>query len=492
MRSGFFALLAGAGLFSLTPAFAQTVISGGTCTNASLTGVYSYLTTGRALAATGAFSNILQAVGTANFDGVGSVTITVTANTNQATSQPVYTGTYTVQSNCSGTITVSAGDSGAQYNLVVYNQGNGFAATGEDGTYSFSGSGSLMPAACLTSSLSGQWTFSANAYSIAAGAVTGLAELSGQLQFDGQGNVTTTWNTTTGIISTPATASGTYSVAANCTGTATITDASSNVYSLPLVVTGKDSSDFLLIGSTAGLIFGGSGHTAFRNPGLAVDTNGGFRPNATPPGGIVAIFGNNLATAIAYPPGPLPLPSSVLTTSATINGEALPLFYVSPVQIDAQIPWDIQPGLATVIVTNGATVSNAVAVPVLAAAAGILESGNNHAAVINSDGVTLNSEAAPAHVGDEVTVYFVGGGAVNASGPLVSGQASPPGASSLSSPYSVTVGGIAAAVHYIGLSPGSVGLYQVDLIIPQVAPGDQALSIVINNVASNTPVITVQ
>jgi uncharacterized protein (TIGR03437 family) len=53
----------------------------------------------------------------------------------------------------------------------------------------------------------------------------------------------------------------------------------------------------------------------------------------------------------------------------TVNGEAAPLFYVSPTQINAQMPLDIQPGMATVVITTGMSSSNSVAVCVPATAA---------------------------------------------------------------------------------------------------------------------------
>ena len=57
------------------------------------------------------------------------------------------------------------------------------------------------------------------------------------------------------------------------------------------------------------------------------------------------------------------LPTQLLNTTVTVNGELAPLFYVDALQIDAQMPWDI-PGnaVASVIVTNGTSVSNAAAV----------------------------------------------------------------------------------------------------------------------------------
>jgi uncharacterized protein (TIGR03437 family) len=160
-------------------------------------------------------------------------------------------------------------------------------------------------------------------------------------------------------------------------------------------------------------------------------------------------------------------------------------------QINAQMPEDIAPGVATVIVKNGASTSNAAAVLVPATATpGIIVYGNNLAVVINANGST-NSSAAPAKVGDVVVAYFLGGGPVTASGPLVTGAASPAGLSPVTGPYTITLGGVDAVVNYVGLTPGLVGLYQANFVVPQVTAGNHPLVITISGQASNSPVMSV-
>jgi uncharacterized protein (TIGR03437 family) len=55
----------------------------------------------------------------------------------------------------------------------------------------------------------------------------------------------------------------------------------------------------------------------------------------------------------------------------------------------------------------------------------------------------------------------------------------------------VTVNGVAATIDYIGLTPGSVGLYQVNFVVPQVPKGTFPVQINIAGQMSNKPVITV-
>jgi uncharacterized protein (TIGR03437 family) len=251
------------------------------------------------------------------------------------------------------------------------------------------------------------------------------------------------------------------------------------------------SNDFEWLGASPQVIFGATGRAAFVNPGEAVDNAASFLPNETPAGSVFTIFGTGLATKEGQPTT-VPLPTTVLTTSVTVNGEAAPLFYVNPTQINAQMPEDIKAGVATVIVNVGSATSNAVATYVSAVATpGISVYGNNRAAVQNQD-FSVNATNNPAKVGDVLTAYFTGGGPVNASGKLTTGAASPAGLSGVSGPYTVTLGGVNAVVNYIGLTPGGIGLYQANFVVPNVTAGDHPIVITISGQASNNPLVAVK
>jgi uncharacterized protein (TIGR03437 family) len=220
-----------------------------------------------------------------------------------------------------------------------------------------------------------------------------------------------------------------------------------------------------------------------------VDNTASGSPNQTPAGSVFSIYGSDLATKADQPTN-IPLPTTALTTSVTVNGELAPLFYVSPTQINAQMPWDTKPGVATVIVKNGSATSNAVAVTVpQTGTPGIIVYGNNRAVVVNSDNVTVNSPTTPAKVGDEVTVYFTGGGPVVGGTPATGA----PSAANLvvPQPYTVTVSANDATVDYIGLTPGGIGLYQCNFVVPKVSAGDHPLVITIAGQASNNPLLAV-
>jgi uncharacterized protein (TIGR03437 family) len=248
-----------------------------------------------------------------------------------------------------------------------------------------------------------------------------------------------------------------------------------------------------LIAAGPAFVRTGTAHAAFTNPTQAIGNVFSYAVNSTPAGSAFVLFGADLATGQTSAAS-LPLPKTLLTTSVTVNGESAPLYAVLPGQIDAQMPWDI-PGdtVASVIVKNGNSTSNAAAVWVPATGTpGINVFGDNHAGVRNKDNVTINSSTAPAAVGDVVAVYFTGGGPVTAAGTLTSGVAAPAGLSPITGSYGITVGGMKATVDYIGLSPGAVGLYQANFVVPSLpAAGAYPVVITIAGQTSNAPVMNV-
>lgn len=471
---------------------AQAQITGGTCSASQLTGTYAFVLSGRAISTTNVVKQYLAGNGTATFDGIGKVTFTVTANTIQASQQQLkYSGTYTLASNCSGTVSINSGDT-ATFALAVWNSGANFSLAGEDTIYAYTGTGTPQPSACATATLSGAYSFSSTGFTVAAAAITGGADESGLFQFDGQGNVTNYSYTITAMgASTQLTASGTYTMTSACIGTASLTDSNGKTISMNFSVSDAAATSVSTLETSSTFVRTGTAHTLFLNPDSSIGNVASYALDSTPPGSVFVIFGSNLATK---PAGAVTatLPTTLLNTSVLVNGEAAPLFYVDQGQIDVQMPWDITGGaLATVIVKNGTAVSNAAAVFVPATGTpGISVYGNNRAVVVNANG-SVNSTSAGASVGDEVVVYFTGGGPVQAAGKLVSGTAAPSGLSPLSGTNSITVNGVAAKVAYIGLTPGSIGLYQANFFVPQVAKGSYPLVITIAGQSSNNPLITV-
>jgi uncharacterized protein (TIGR03437 family) len=492
-NTNFFASLARAATFLMSGG-GHTVSSQSTaCNTSTLNGTYSLSLSGRGISGTGNFTGSFQGIGTATFDGNGNVILAGTANTNLAQGNAFsYTGTYTLPSNCSGTLTVTT-TGAASFALVGWNNGGQFAMVGSDASYVYSGSGGdPRPPACATAILSGEYVFTASGFTLSGTTQNGAQDEAGVMQFDGQGNVTAKYtDTQSGTTPVSDTAKGTYAVTSDCLASATLGDSSSKSNALNFVIAGPHGENLNLLAANSQFVRTGSAHSAFTNPGQAIGNVASYAYSATPPGSVFVLFGQNLA---ARPAGAVTtkLPTKLLDTTVTINGELAPLFYADPMQIDAQMPWDI-PGnsVASVIVTNGSSVSNAAAVYVPATGTpGISTFANNRAAVVNADG-NVNSPADQASVGDEVVAYFTGGGPVLSQINLIAGSPAGGGLSPVEGDNSVTVGGVQAIVVYMGLTPFGIGLYQANFIVPQVAKGVYPVVITIAGQISNNPVINV-
>jgi uncharacterized protein (TIGR03437 family) len=255
------------------------------------------------------------------------------------------------------------------------------------------------------------------------------------------------------------------------------------------VVTSADGANIAIVGATSTNMFTGSGHSVMTNPGLAV-ANAAGATGGTPPGSLFSIYGTNLSTGIAQPQTAI-YPTLLGGASVTVNGEPAPLSYASPTQINAEMPLDVVGTVATVVVKVGTTVSNAVAATVPATAVpGVFVTGANRAIVQNYPSYVTNSPSTPAPAGSVIIVYFTGGGPVQGGSVLVTGHAAPNQAFQVTEAVSAMINGVASTVDYAGLTPGFIGLYQANLVVPKIAAGDHNLVITIGGTASPATLVS--
>jgi trimeric autotransporter adhesin len=203
---------------------------------------------------------------------------------------------------------------------------------------------------------------------------------------------------------------------------------------------------------------------------------------AIAPGEAVSIYGSNLATSTAYASS-IPLPTSLDNVSVTFNGVLAPLFFVSPGQINAQVPWDVlsgqaQTGNAEVTVTRAGVRSPAATVAVAPFAPGIftVNSGTGTAIAINPDG-TLATPDHPAKAGDPNGLVILATGLGALDSPLASGANSLDKLRKVVTPPQVTVGGVPATVTFAGASPQFVAINQVNVLLPEATPAGNAVDL---------------
>ncbi len=204
--------------------------------------------------------------------------------------------------------------------------------------------------------------------------------------------------------------------------------------------------------------------------------------NGLSPGAIISIFGSNLATAQrSATPGQL-LPEELGGTVLRIGSFRARLFFVSPTQINAQVPVELTDATAAVRVSVAGLESDSVTLNVLPFDPGLFtftgEPGGPAAALKASDFSPIGS-ASPAQRGSIIVLYGTGMGPVI---PSVSsgqpGSAREPLNQTVEKPI-VLIGDKSARVLFSGLAPNFVGLYQFNVEIPADAPTGDSVPVIV-------------
>ena len=221
------------------------------------------------------------------------------------------------------------------------------------------------------------------------------------------------------------------------------------------------------------------------------------QPGAVTPGKIVVLYGSRIGPAQATA-GLLTsdkrFTTSLAGTQVLFDGTPAPLLYASSGQLAAVVPYEIdgKPGTQVQVMNDGG-VSDLVAFPVAPVAPSIFSadtSGSGQGAVLNEDGVTVNSTAAPAAAGSVIAIYATGEGQTTPAG--IDGQVAGPTLPKPRLPVQVWINGKAAEVLYAGAAPGAVaGLLQVNARIPADTPAGEASVQVQVGSASSQPGIAV-
>ena len=466
-------------------------IGGANCTASMLNGTYFYLLTGTV--STGGPSVPYAELGQLLANGSGGLSGNSSSNLNGLPKTNSLTGSYTMQFNCSGSITITINSQTSEaLTFQVINNGQGMIlATSNSGQIitgrAYRTSAATGSPACGPGSFSGTYGYSLNGYSTASG-VSYLYTESGQVTADGNGNLTLTSVGNQGGAFSNITGTGSYSITSQCSGTASIYFQGSGAKNYAIAIV-EDGQQALFFETDSGTTVSGAGQPQIVAPQQAAVNAASFRPGMVAPGGLFSIFGSGFSTQAADA-GALPLPKTLGETQVLVNGSAVPLVYVSAGQINAQMPIDVPTGQpVTMVVMNGTAASNRVMLNVPAVAPGIFTSNGKQPLIQNPNG-SLNSAAAPAKPGETLIAYLTGAGPVN-SGSWTTGAASPSTPASVTTPYTLIFGTEPAVVKYLGLTPGFVGLYQANFTVPTLAPGSYPVTITMAGNSSNTATVVI-
>jgi uncharacterized protein (TIGR03437 family) len=238
-------------------------------------------------------------------------------------------------------------------------------------------------------------------------------------------------------------------------------------------------------------------HTPQINAGGVV--NGASYSAPVAPGSIASVFGT-FYLASASEDVALPLSTSLQQLSFQFGGGTLaPLYFVSALQANIQVPWELTGQTTTLAATLNGTGSGTQTVNLAPYAPAIFStdsSGAGQGAILNTSYLLVNSTN-PAIAGTTyIQIYCTGLGAVSANQPATGAPASsdPTKLAPTAAPVTVTIGGVTENAVFSGLAPGFVGLYQVNTLVPAGVAANNAVpvTITIGGVTSNTVTIAVQ
>lgn len=228
------------------------------------------------------------------------------------------------------------------------------------------------------------------------------------------------------------------------------------------------------------------------------------------PGSWIEIFGKDLAQPGANRPWGgndfigSNAPTQLDNVKVTIGGKSAFVAYINPGQVNAQVPDGIPTGVNAVdvtVTTPGGTsdpikLSGVPRAPGILAPFNFIVAGRQYVAALWPDSTTnsLIFACRPGSIqnvtcrlpkpGDRLLIYGVGFGAVSPSiapGTIVSVANSIPGLTGL-------LGSAPIALEYAGLSPGLVGTYQFNIVVPNVQAGDLPITFSVDGVSTQKDV----
>ncbi len=316
--------------------------------------------------------------------------------------------------------------------------------------------------------------------------------------FGGTGPVNVVDTSSNTVIATVSVGTGPTGIGISPDGTrAYVTIATNVIGNGPGAVTVIDTSTNSVIDTITGIgstPFGVAFTPGAVGPATAPSiTTGGIVPATVQPGEWVTMYGSNLATATAVWTGNFPI--TLGGTSVKIDGQAAYLSYVSPGQINLQVPNDSTTGSVSVDVTtaNG-TGSSTVTLAEFGPAFFLLDAkhvagiilrkdgsgayGGGTYDIIGPTGTTLGYKTVAAEAGDVVELYGNGFGPTNPAVPA--GQAFSEAAPT-TDPVMVRINNVSVTPAFAGLS--GAGLYQINLTVPSnLGTGDVSLQATVGGI----------
>lgn len=202
----------------------------------------------------------------------------------------------------------------------------------------------------------------------------------------------------------------------------------------------------------------------------------GFQPGPQSPGALVTLFGQNLAPRTEAATS-VPLPTELAGTQVLILGQAAPLLYVSPGQINFQAPYSLallaRPGSQFPVVVRHSQMESQPQNLILGTSIAIFRLGAGPA-VFHADTFQPVTATNPARPGEYLVVYAAGLGLTTPTAESGAGGAAQEPLNRTVADTLITLGNRLLAASYSGLAPHLVGVYQVNFQAPNDFPAGKA------------------
>ena len=233
--------------------------------------------------------------------------------------------------------------------------------------------------------------------------------------------------------------------------------------------------------STSGLTMLAASYPASALPSVSSVVSAADGSPAVAAGGLVSIYGKN-KSALSMAAAATPLGTGLDNACIELNGSQIPLLYVSPGQINAQLPFNAA-GNTTLAIHSPGGISQNYMFTVQPTAPSVFMAGvagpeTGLALIVRDDNGQLVTPTNPIHPNDTLTIYLTGMGQTSPA--IQAGQPAP------SSPLSyaniapvITLGSSTLSIGYAGLAPGEVGVYQINATVPFNVPTGLAMPLTI-------------
>lgn len=219
----------------------------------------------------------------------------------------------------------------------------------------------------------------------------------------------------------------------------------------------------------------------------SIVNSGNYTAGPLAPNTLVTIFGTDLsfyeATGVRDVQGALPM--ELGNVRVVVGNLAAPLYYVSPSQINFIVPAGLRAGNVKLYVARQGLAGPVLDMTMVDSAPATFKLGSDSIIAVHASGELISADS-PAKRGEVIVVYATGLGNTNPALP----QFGPPTYPALMSRFSdlrVVLNGAPitqSRVLYGGVTPGWLGLYQVNVAVPDDAPENPEIRLSVGDLSS--------